>query len=274
MNVSGKVIVVTGAGNGIGREVALELVRRGATVACVDINKEHLAETVSLAGPGAVMSAHLTNVADQKAVAGLAAAVVKKHGHVDGYINVAGIIHKFLRITDLSIDDMRRVMDVNLWGTVYMAKAFLPLLLTRPEGQILNISSMGAYVPVPGQTFYGATKAAVKLFTEGLRSELVGTKVGVALFFPGAIATNISVNSGLMTEKQAADAATKAAKEGAKTYKTTPAPVAGRLIVDAFEKNSYHAFAGSDATTMDRLSRLSPERAARIIQKSMADLLD
>lgn len=274
MKAQGKVIVVTGAGNGIGREVTFELLRRGATVACVDISKEKLAETIVLAGASNERtSTHVTNIADARAVDTLASRVVKAHDHVDGYINVAGIIHKFLRINDLSLEDMRRVMDVNVWGTVNMAKTFLPLLLKRPEGQIVNVSSMGGYVPVPGQTFYGATKAAVKLFTEGLRSELVGTRVGVSLVFPGAIATNISVNSGLMTAEQAAQQAEEAAKKGAKAYKTMPAPVAGRLIVDAFESNPFHAFVGSDAKTMDRLSRLAPERAARIINKSMATLL-
>jgi short-subunit dehydrogenase len=78
-------------------------------------------------------------------------------------------------------------------------KSFSRLLIKRPEAQILNVSSMGGYVPVPGQTVYGASKAAIKLFTEGLRSELKGTKVGVALLFPGAVNTNISINSGALT---------------------------------------------------------------------------
>lgn len=274
MKARNKIVVVTGAGNGIGREVALELLRRGAVVAGVDISKEKLEQTRALAGGDAErISVYVTNIAETKAVDKLATNVVKTHGAVDGYINVAGIIQKFVRINDLSLEDMQRVMDVNFWGTVNLAKSFLPILLSRPEGQIVNVSSMGGYVPVPGQTFYGATKAAVKLFTEGLRSELAGTKVGVSVVFPGAVATNISVNSGLMTEQQAKQQAAEAARKGEKPYKTTPAPVAGRLIVDAFESNPFHAFVGSDAKTMDRLSRLTPEKAAVIIQKNMANLL-
>ena len=119
-----------------------------------------------------------------------------------------------------------------------------------------------------GQTMYGATKAALKLFTEGLRSELKGTNVGVSLLFPGAIATNISVNSVIMTQAEAEAMAAQAVNK----FKSTPAPLAGKLIVDAFEQNRYHAFAGSDAKTMDIMSRIAPEYAANLIQSQMASL--
>jgi short-subunit dehydrogenase len=149
-----------------------------------------------------------------------------------------------------------------------MVKEFLPLLMKRPEAQILNISSMGSYVPVPGQTIYGASKAAIKLFTEGLRMELFGTNVGVALVFPGAVATNISTNSKAVTEKEATAMAEKAG-----SFKMTSSPDAAAKIIEGFEKNSYHGFAGNDAQMMDRISRIAPEQAAKIIQKQMAGLL-
>jgi short-subunit dehydrogenase len=124
---------------------------------------------------------------------------------------------------------------------------------------------MGAYAPVPGQTVYGASKAAIKLFTEGLRSELMETNVGVTIVFPGSIATNIAVNSGMGDMK--IDAA-----EAAK-FKTTPAPVAAAAMVDAIESNNPRITIGSDATMMDRLSRLNPIMAANIIYKQMKSLL-
>lgn len=271
MLVQGKVIVVTGAGNGMAREVVLDLLKRGARVAAVDLNGEALAETVRLAGdPGARLSTHVVNVANLDEVAALPEAVIAAHGQVDGIMNIAGIIHKFKKVADLSYDEIHRVFNVNFFGDVHMIKEFLPHLMTRPEAQILNISSMGSYVPVPGQTIYGASKAAVKLLTEGLRSELAGTNVGVGMLFPGAIATNIATNSGAMTQ---ADIERMSNSAAAKKHKTTPADVAGRAIVDAFEGNPFHAFAGSDAKLMYRLSRLVPERAAKLIQKQMASLL-
>jgi short-subunit dehydrogenase len=270
MKSIGKVIVVTGAGAGMGRQVALELLKRGASVAGVDINQSALDETVKLAGSNSSkISTYVVDISNQSEVAALPAKVIAQFGQVDGVINVAGIIHKFKGVAELSYEDFHRIFGVNFYGTVHMVKEFLPHLLKRSEAQILNVSSMGGYVPVPGQTVYGASKAAIKLFTEGLRSELKGTSVGVALLFPGAVNTNISINSGAMTAAEAEKMAAAAPKK----MKTTDQVVAGKLIVDAFEKNSFHAFVGSDAKTMDRLSRIAPERAANLIQKQMASLI-
>jgi len=272
MKSQGKIIVVTGAGAGMGREVTLELLRRGvAGIAAVDLKQASLDETVDLAGEhGQKISTHVVDISNLDQVKELPAAVVARHGQVDGLINVAGIIHKFLTVEHLSFEDIHRVFNVNLFGTINMVKEFLPHLTARPEAQITNISSMGSYVPVPGQTIYGASKAAVKLFTEGLRSELAGTNVGVNLVFPGAVATNIATNSGAFTEEQAKAMATdpKAAK-----YKTLTPEVAATKIVDGFESNAFHVFAGSDAKFMYRYSRLAPEKAAKLIQKQMKSLL-
>ncbi len=269
MKVQGKVIVVTGAGNGMGRDVTLQLLKAGASVAAVDINEDMLKETEKLAGgKNKHLSLHVVNVAELAQVSALPAAVVKAHGHVDGLMNIAGIIQKFKKVADLAYEDIHRVFNVNFFGTVQMVKEFLPLLMKRPEAQILNVSSMGSYVPVPGQTMYGASKAAMKLFTEGLRMELLGSSVGVGLVFPGAVATNISINSKAVTEKEAASMAAAAG-----SFKMTSSPDAAAKIIDGFEKNLYHGFAGSDAQMMDRISRLVPEQAAKIIQKQMAGLL-
>jgi NAD(P)-dependent dehydrogenase (short-subunit alcohol dehydrogenase family) len=270
VKVQGKVIVVTGAGNGMGRDVTLQLLKAGASVAAVDLNKEMLAETEALAGgKSKTLSLHVVDVSNLTQVAALPAAVVKAHGHVDGLINVAGIIHKFRRVSELTYEEIHKIFNVNFFGSLHMVKEFLPLLKKRPEAQILNVSSMGSYVPVPGQTMYGASKAALKLFTEGLRMELVGTKVGVSLVFPGAVSTNISTNSGAVTPKEAKAMAAKAG-----SFKMTSSPDAAAKIIEGFEGNVYHGFAGNDAQMMDRISRLVPEQAAKIIQKQMASLLD
>ena len=102
-----------------------------------------------------------------------------------------------MRLKDLDYAAIDRVFAVNWSGTLYLTKTFLPILLARPEGHIVNVSSMGGFLPVPGQTVYGASKAAVKLFTEGLNSECPGTNVHVTVVFPGAVATNITTNSGV-----------------------------------------------------------------------------
>ncbi|MRS06005.1 SDR family oxidoreductase [bacterium] len=266
MQVKGKVFVVSGGGSGMGRELTLLLLKKGAMVAALDINETTLKETESLAGEyRGNLSLHVANITDRDAVLNLPEAVIQVHGAVDAIINNAGIIQPFVKIKDLEFKDIERVFNVNFWGLVNMTKAFLPYLLKRPEGHIINTSSMGGYLPVPGQTIYGASKAAVKLFTEGLHSELLDTNVHVTTVFPGAIATNISANSGVSSNSIQAEKAPK--------IKMTTAPVAAEIIVDGIEKNKYRVLVGSDAKMMDFLSRLMPERAAKIIYTQMRSLL-
>jgi len=136
--------------------------------------------------------------------------VVERFGSVDGLINCAGVIQPFVRLHDMDYAAIDRVFDINWHGTLYMTKAFLPLLLARPRAHIVNVSSMGGFIPVPGQTVYGASKAAVKLFTEGLHSELKDTKVHVTCV-PGAVGTNIAANAGV---KSRAGADARQAKVG------------------------------------------------------------
>lgn len=271
MQISGKVFAVTGGGNGIGREVVLGLVAKGARVAALDLNEEGLAETVRLAGAnGERISTHVVNITDRKAVEKLPAAITTQHGQVDGLLNIAGIIQKFVPVMQLDWDQIERVINVNLYGTLNTIKAFLPELVKRPEAALVNVASMGAYAPVPGQSVYGATKAAVAQLSRALHSELMETGVQVTGVFPGAIGTNISINSGIMTEEQAKKMAESAGDQARKT--TAPAE-AGRQIIEAIEKGSYEIFIGGDAKAMSRLSRLNPKNAAGIIYKNMKDLL-
>jgi short-subunit dehydrogenase len=268
LKVQGKTIVVTGGGNGIGRELVLNLLGRGARVAAVDISEAGLAETAAKAAAGEKLSTHTLSITDRLSVEALPESVIAKHGQVDGLINCAGIIQPFVRLKDLEYDAIERVMNVNFWGVVHMIKTFLPILLKRPVAHILNISSMGGFCPVPGQTIYGASKAAVKLLTEGLYAECIGTNVAVTVAFPGAIATNISKNSGvgLSVDESAADG-----KEP--KFKMTLPTDAARIIVDAMERDAFRVTVGSDATMLDRLARLAPKKAAELIAKQMKDLL-
>lgn len=268
MKVHSKVIVVTGGGNGIGRELVLALLNKGARVAAVDISETALQETVRLAGEqGKRVSTHVANITDRAAVEALPAAVFTAHGGVvDGLINCAGIIQPFVKVKDLDYAVIERVINVNFYGLVYMTKTFLPYLLSRPEAHIVNISSMGGFLPVPGQTLYGASKAATKLFTEGLYSELMDSRVRVTVVFPGAIATNITANSGV--------AIPDVSLASAKTMKMTPAPAAAEQIVTGMEQDRFRVFVGNDSRMMDYLYRLMPHRATKIIGSKMSALLN
>ncbi len=268
MEISGRVFVVTGGGNGIGREVVLGLLRRGGRVAAIDLSGDRLAQTVELAGPEASrLTTHVVNVTDADAVAALPQQVIDAHGQVDGVLNVAGIIQRFVHFTELSKDEIDRVLTVNFWGVVNMARAFLPHLLDRPQAALVNVSSMGAFIPVPGQTIYGASKAAVKLLTEGLHAELRGTPVRVTVVFPGAVATSITENSGVQAP------AVAGGNDNAANRKVLPPSEAARIIIDGMQKGAYRVVVGRDAKVMDWLTRLVPERAMTMIADQMADLL-
>jgi len=266
MNIENKNFVVTGGGNGIGRELVLALLSKGANIAAVDKNKDFLEETVNLSGERKnKVTIHHVDIADREAVEVLPDQIISQHGVIDGLINDAGIIQPFVRVNDLNYEDIKRVMDVNFYGTLYMTKAFLPHLLTRPEAYIINISSMGGFLPVPGQTVYGASKAAVKLFTEGLSSELLNTPVRVMTVFPGAIDTNIAVNSDVGSSLRV--------DKGQGMIKMLAPQKAAQIIIDGMEQDRRNVLVGQDSSIMNFLCRAAPQQAARLIYTQMKSLL-
>jgi len=266
MKIKEKIFVVTGGGNGIGRELVLLLLSKGADVAAVDKNKTFLEETVELSGEKKdKLTTHLVDISDRESVEVLPNQIISQHGAVDGLINDAGIIQPFVTVNDLDFESIKQVMDVNFYGTLYMTKAFLPHLLTRPEAHIVNISSMGGFLPVPGQSIYGASKAAVKLFTEGLSSELLDTQVRVTAVFPGATDTNIAANSGVEGSLRM--------EKGQESIKMLSPQKAAQIIVDGIEQDRYSVLVGSDSKFMNFICRLNPQRAAKLIYTQMKSLL-
>ncbi len=258
MRAEGKIWVVTGGGNGMGRELVLLLLRRGARVAAVDIREADLRQTAELAVAGDRLTTHVVDVTDRTAVEALPEAVMSAHGAVDGVINNAGIIQPFVPLNDLEHEAIDHVLDVNFRGCLYMVKAFLPVLLERPEGHLANVSSMGGFFPFPGQTLYGASKAAVKLMTEGLYAELIDTSVRVSVIMPGAVSTAISEHSGI--EMPTTDSAG--------LPMTSPADAA-RIMLDGIERNRLYIYVGKDARLMNLAIRVAPRQAILLVQKQM-----
>jgi len=261
MKISGKRIIVTGAGGGIGRQLVAEIIRRGGEVVAVDINPENLDKTAALA-PDKIKPVIL-DITDSEKVWEFAVKPDKLE--IDGIINNAGIIQPFVKVGDLSDKDINRVMAVNFYGTLNLVRAFLPQFLKKPEAHIVNLSSMGGFLPVPGQGIYGAAKAAVKLMTESLRGELRDTGVQVTVVFPGAVNTNIMANSGLKVEVNE--------KNKKQAQKILGANDAARQILDGMERNRSRILLGKDARMMDFLYRLSPNFASGLIAKKMGDKL-
>lgn len=267
MELKNKTIVVTGGGNGMGRELVLNLLKRGNKVIALDINETALQETMQLAGnKNEVLSILVVDITQQKSVEELAEEASSIFGQVDGIVNNAGIIQPFERLGNTDFAIVKRVFDINFFGTLYMIRAFLPHLLTRPEAHIVNVSSMGGFLPVPGQATYGASKAAVKIMSESLTSELTETNVRVTTVFPGALFTNIKANSGLGREAGIVASECSKAPKGSLLPSTT-----AEIIIRGMERNKSRVFVGKDAKTMNLFYRLNPGLACKLIYGKMKD---
>ncbi len=261
MKLHDKVVVVTGGGSGIGRELVFGLLKRGARVAALDLNMETLKETAEIAKAGDRLALFEGNIADRAAVMALPEKIEAALGPVDAVINNAGVIQPFVPFSELEIEVIDRVVDVNLVGPINMIKAFLPGLKTRPEAHLVNVASMGGFLPFPKQSMYSATKAGVKALTEALYQEHQGTSLSVSCVMPGAVQTNITENSGIDRPPGDPEAAAS---------RTLPAPEAARIILDGVEADRLHILVGSDARMLWRLVRIAPAWALRFIQKQMA----
>jgi short-subunit dehydrogenase len=265
MKVSNKNIVVTGGGNGVGRELVLQLLSKGAWVVAIDINEAGLEKTFELSGKNSKLLTRVVNIANKQSVFEFSEEIIKTLGHIDGVINNAGIIQPFIDLKDLKLEQIEKVMNVNFYGTLYMTKAFLNHLLTRPEAHVVNIASMGGFFPFPGQCSYGASKAAIKIMTEGLYSELLDTNVHVSVAFPGGIATDIMKNSDITTES---------ASDSEKNSKLLLSPAAAATkIIKGMEKNKYKFCVGKDSQFMNFLYSVNPGFATRLIKRAFGSKL-
>ena len=264
MDFQNKVVVVTGAGGGVGQQLVLQLLEKGASIAAVDINPEALERTKNKAKEPGKVSIHQVDITDKTAVNQLAKEVKRIHGRIDGLINNAGIIQDFITILELQDSMVDRLMDINFYGMLNMTKAFIPFLAERPEAFVGNVSSMGGFLPVPGQSIYGASKAAVKIATEGLRMELSRTNIRVSLILPGGIETDIKKNSGL-EDSEISDDVKKSAG-----IKLTSPEKASEIIIRGISKNKAKILVGSDCRMMDILYRIMPLQAGKIISNIMS----
>lgn len=258
MELKDKRIVVTGAGSGIGRELALQLLKKGAFVAALDINEEELKITKEISNNNENLSLHKVDVSNDESLNKFKEEYSKIHKAIDCLINNAGIIQPFITVDKLEMDVVNRVMNVNFFGPLKLTKMFLPEMLNRPEAYIVNISSMGGFFPFPGQTVYGASKAALKLFTEGLYAETIGSNVHVSIVFPGAIATNIMKNSNVEM-KMSSDS----------KMKMLSAEKAASIIIKGMENNEFQMFVGNDSKFMNFLYKANPKKAIKFIKKQM-----
>ena len=192
--VAGARVLVTGASSGIGAALAVALAREGATVGICARRADRLGAVLAECRVHAPDSRSWAfDVGDLDAIPAFAATVEAELGPVDLLVNNAGI-PKRRRIPALSADDLAEVMRVNFLAPVALVRAFLPGMLARDRGRIVNVSSMGVHAAAAGVGAYAASKAALELYTEALHLDLVGTGVDAQLFVPGTTRTEFSLS--------------------------------------------------------------------------------
>ena len=269
-----KVVVITGAGSGMGRYLAVLLAKEGADVSVCDVNEETLNETVEMLRKYNVsVSSHLLDVSDKDAIEALPRKVIDQHGKVDMVFNNAGVTTGS-HFKDMDEDNWDWVMGINFDGVINSTRAFIPHMVDSPEAAIVNTSSIFGMVAVPGQTVYHATKFAVRGFTESLAMEMRETNPNLQIHcvHPGHIGTNIAATARFdeenfnQDETQVSNSiftrnAPKSQKEMGDLFREggMHPSKAAEIILNGVKKNKSRIFIGLDAKLLDLSQRIFPK---------------
>jgi butyryl-CoA dehydrogenase len=256
-----KIIVITGAGSGMGRSMAIQLAAAGAKVLLSDRNGASLSETKGLIeATGGSVHTYIVDVSVKQQVYAFAAEVLREYQYIDVLINNAGIAIGEATIGEIPLEDFELLININMWGVIHHTRAFLDVLVGRPEAAIANISSVFGLMGIPSQIPYCTSKYAVRGFTEALRMELSGTNVAVTCVHPGGIDTGIVANGIHYHDKE------KIVKQFKKMVMTSADKAAG-IIIRAIQKKSKRVMVGPDAKFIRFLTQLSPDAVDRSILK-------
>ncbi len=246
-----KVAVITGAGSGIGRALAVALAQHGAKLAISDINLDRVNDTAKLCEKTKVRP-YQVDTGNRDAIYHHADDVVRDFGCVNLVINNAGVAVT-ATVQEMTDEDFTWLMNINFWGMAHGSRAFLPHLIASGGGHLVNISSIFGMVGIPKNAAYNASKFAIRGFTEALRQEMQMEKqpVGVSCVHPGGISTNIAINGRLGPSEAGRDVAASFAR----VAKTTPEQAA-QVILKGIQKNRGRIFIGRDAHLIDIVQRL------------------
>lgn len=245
--------VVTGAASGIGRGLATQLAARGCALALSDVDGEGLDETVALCREvGADAESWTVDVGDREAMEAHVGEVVDRFGGVDLVFNNAGVA-LVAEATEQSLDDLQRVMRVNVDGVLNGSQLFLPHLIDSGDGHLVNISSLFGLLTIPAQSAYHASKFAVRGYTEALSVELAASDVPVRVscVHPGGIDTAIVRNAVVASQRVPGDLAARFAR----LARTSP-DEAAQVILKGVERDRRRILVGADAHVLHAAAHL------------------
>lgn len=266
---SESVAVITGAGSGMGRCLAQQLAAAGSALALSDVNEKGLAETVALLGANqAKVTTHIVDVGKEAQVKSFAEEVAAQHGRATILFNNAGVA-LLGNFEELSLANVRWLMDVNFWGVLYGVAYFLPMLKKEKRAHIVNTSSLLGFVGAIGQSAYCASKFAVRGFTESLQHELSGTNVFVTCVHPGFVRTPIAKHA--LAGERAASTLQKESIARLERIARTDPDVAAARILRGVEKRQARVLIGPDAHFVDILQRLKPASYWTILARQFDD---
>lgn len=280
MKLENRTAVVTGAASGIGRAIALSLARCGCNLALADVNDAGLSETACMAQSAQThainatppttplrITQHHLDVAGRRAVAAFPQAVIAAHPGVDILVNNAGVAigGAFEAVSE---EDFEWLFEINFWGMVRMTRAFLPILQKSDDARLVNLSSIYGIISPPGQTAYSASKFAVRGFSNSLRHELAGSKVGVTVVHPGGVATSIADNARVPKGMPPEEVAQR--KAIVKKALRMPPEAAGEIIVRGIARRSPRVLVGNDAKFLAFLERVAPTSCWKIFSRLLS----
>lgn len=260
---AGKVVLVTGAASGLGRAMAVAFAEAGSDLVIADVNEPGLKETAGMVeATGGRCVQRRVDVSSREQMEEMAGAVLDEFGRVDILVNNAGVAVGG-ELADIPIDDLEWIMGINLMGEMYGTRLFLPGMLERGRGHIVNVSSVSGFVVLPFHIPYTTTKFGVAGMTEALRVEAGCHGVGVTLVCPGAIRTGIMSNARLHGPDPVRDKAGGWWTRLLAGRGSEPEDVA-RRVLDAVRDNRFLLLTGLEAHLLYHLRRLFPGLARRL----------
>ena len=272
LDVSGRSSAITGAANGMGAETARALARRGADLALIDRDRTGLTRVEDeLRATGTRVTAHPVDLRDDDAVAATAAEIEAEHPHLQTLITCAGS-SMLGSLDQLTMEEMRWLMDVNLWGTVSITKALLPALRRSPAAHITHLASIYALAAPAGRIPYSMTKFAVRAFSEALRHELEGSTVTVGTIYPAGVRTGIILH-GRYAAAIDPGVAGRAAAAQAAMYHMEPAEAAERIVRATLQRRA-RTLIGRESGLVDALVRLAPVRYWGAMRGPLREAID